>query len=262
MREALRLVVVKAVEVVVDLMKPLIGLNWPDFVDLVDSDLSRDSSLDMLAHFRSIVDGVTTYKRDVITARKKEQLFWTSSLRKETVASMVEPAHVHLLSILHIFDGAIMEHAHDLTKPNLCGRLSLNLLLFEGLGTLILSWTDNDTVSDLDDLSIDCGFSVASLGIHLPSARSEKLDKIGDVLSVPALLPELFAVDSHVNDTLELPSIPHLGDDSILVFHGIVEFFGDKESLDIETTCEASNPWCDCRVVGPSLDVSIDRQLC
>lgn len=255
----------KAVEVVVDLIEPLVGLNWPgfvDLVDLVDSDLSRDGSLDMLAHIRGIVDDVTTYQRNVIAARKKEQLFWTSSLRKKTVASMVKPAHVDLLSIIHISDRAIMEHAHDLAKPNLCGRLSLNLLLLQGLGTLILSWTDNDTVSDLDDLSIDCDFSVASLGVHLPSARFEELDKMSDMLSVPALLPELFTVDSHIDDTLELPFVLHLGDDSILVFHGVVKFFGDKESLDIETTCEASNPWCDCRVVGPSLDVSIDCQVC
>ena len=252
----------KAVEVVVDLMEPLVGLNWPDFVDLVDSDLSRDCSLDILTHFRGIMDDVTTYQRNAIAARKKEQLFWTSSLRKKTVGSMVKPAHVHLLSIIHISDRAIMEHAHDLAKPNLCGRLSLNLLLFQGLGTLILSWTDTDTVSDLDDLSIDCDFSVASLGVHLPSSRSEELDKIGDMLSVLALLPELFAVDSHVNDTFELPFVLHLGDDSILGFHGVVKFFGDKESLDIETTCEASNPWCDCCVVRPSLDVSIDRQIC
>ena len=252
----------KTVEVVVDLMELLVGLNWPDFVDLVDSDLSRDGSLDMLAHFRGLVDEMTTYQRNIIAARKKEQLFWTSSLGKEAVASVVEPAHMHLLAIIHSSNRAIMEHAHDLAKPNLCGRLSLNLLLFQGLGTLILSRTDNDTVSDLDDLSIDCNFFVASLGVHLPSARSKEIDKIGDMLSVPSLLPELLTVDSHVNDTLELAFVLHLGDDPILVFHGVVKFFGDKESLDIETTCEASNPWCNCRMVGPILGVSIDRQIC
>ena len=56
MWEALRLVVVKAVEVVVNLMEPLVGLNWPDFVDLVDSDLSRDGSLYILTCVRDIVD--------------------------------------------------------------------------------------------------------------------------------------------------------------------------------------------------------------
>lgn len=48
------------------------------------------------------------------------------------------------------------------------------------------------------------------------------------MLSIPALLPELLTVYSHINDTLELALVFHLRDNAISIFERIIEFFGDK----------------------------------
>lgn len=83
---------------------------------------------------------------------------------------MVEPTHVGLFLIDLISDRTIVEHAHDLAKPNLCCSFSICPLLLEILSRFVFAWTDDNTVPDKKYLSINLNSTIASSTSVLPRA--------------------------------------------------------------------------------------------